>query len=93
MWCEFPEMTIYGECEMPGGKLAVRISDLTQAGCDLASSDGDHRLAAYANGDMALWIGAIGPLAATARKRGATRMMASFKEPLDPRILAHFATV
>jgi hypothetical protein len=39
---------------------------------------------------MALWIGAIGPLSATARQRDANHMIASFKEPLDPRILAHF---
>ena len=85
-------MTIYGECETLDRILAVRISELTQAGCDLASSDGGDPLGVSIGGDMALWIGAIGPLAATARQRDDTRMMASFKEPLDPRILAHFAT-
>lgn len=85
-------MTIYGECETLGRTLPVHISDLTQAGCDLSSGDGLNALASCINGDMALWIGAIGPLAATARRRDATHMMACFKEPLDPRILAHFAT-
>lgn len=83
-------MTIYGECETLGRTLAVNISDLTQTGCDLATRDNGNPLATCVNGDMALWIGAIGPLAATAQKRDATHMMASFKEPLDLRILAHF---
>ena len=40
---------------------------------------------------MALWIGAIGPLAAIAMQKDATHANASFREPLDPRILEHFA--
>ena len=84
-------MTIYGECETLGRTHAVRISDLTQAGCDLASGEGNDPWANSVNGDLSLWIGAIGPLAATASPRDEKHVMAAFKEPLDPRILAHFS--
>ncbi len=80
-------MTIYGECEARGKRLAVTISDLGRSGCALAS-DGGHALP---EGDMALWIGAIGPLAAIAMKQDANHTSASFKQLLDPRILDHFA--
>ena len=84
-------MTLYGECETPDRTLAVRISELTRTGCDLASGKGNDPWTGSVNGDLSLWIGAIGPLAATAMQRDEIHVMAAFKEPLDPRILAHFA--
>ena len=80
-------MTIYGECEARGQRLAVMISELGQAGCALSSRDDG----SVPDGEMALWIGAIGPLAAIAMQKDAQHASAAFKEPLDPRILDHFA--
>lgn len=80
-------MTIYGECETRGQRLAVTIFDLGRSGCALASEGGD----ALPEGDAALWIGAIGPLAVVAMKKDETHSSAAFKQPLDPRILDHFA--
>lgn len=82
-------MAIYGECETLGRTVPVQIYALTRSGCDIASN-GECTLAL--NSEMALWIGAIGPLAVISRQRDANRTLATFKEPLDPRILAHFAT-
>jgi hypothetical protein len=79
-------MTIYGECETHGMCLPVTISDLGQSGCALASESAD----LLPQGEMALWIGAIGPLAAIAMHKDATHASAAFKQPLDPRILEHF---
>lgn len=80
-------MTIYGECETRGKRLAVTITGLGSSGCALSSdSASDLPL-----GEMALWIGAIGPLAAVAMQQDATHASAAFREPLDPRILDHFA--
>jgi hypothetical protein len=79
-------MMIYGECETRGRRLAVTISGLGSAGCALACEGQD----ALPEGDMALWIGAIGPLAAIAMHKDAHHAAASFREPLDQRILAHF---
>jgi hypothetical protein len=80
-------MTIYGECEARGKRLAVTITGLGSSGCALACESEE----ALPEGDMALWIGAIGPLAAIAMQKDATHADASFREPLDPRILDHFA--
>jgi len=80
-------MTIYGECEARGQRLAVTITGLGAAGCALACQ-GDEPLP---DGDVALWIGAIGPLAAIAMQKDANHANAAFRQPLDPRILEHFA--
>lgn len=80
-------MTIYGECETRGQRLAVTITGLRSLGCALACESRD----ILPEGDMALWIGAIGPLPAIAMQKDATHADASFREPLDPRILEHFA--
>jgi len=79
-------MTIYGECEMRGRRLAVTITGLERSGCALAFGNNE----ALPVGDVALWIGAIGPLAAIAMQKDANHANASFREPLDPRILEHF---
>lgn len=84
---EHEAMTIYGECEARGRRLTVKITGLGSSGCALAC-EGDDILP---EGDMALWIGAIGPLAAIAMQEDAKHVSASFREPLDPRILEHFA--
>ncbi len=80
-------MKIYGECETRGRRLAVTITGLGRSGCALVCESDD----TVPEGDMALWIGAIGPLAAIAMQKDATHADASFREPLDPRILDHFA--
>lgn len=80
-------MTIFGECETRGKRTPVTITGLDRGGCALACDDG----ASLPDGDMALWIGAIGPLAAVAMQQDATHASAAFDEPLDPRILDHFA--
>lgn len=77
---------LYGECVGPDESAEVRISGLADRGCDL-ETDGSARI----DGDMALWIGAIGPLAATAVRRAAGHFHVHFKEPLDSRIVEHFA--
>jgi hypothetical protein len=84
---EHATMTIYGECETRGRRLPVTITGLGSAGCALACESHD----TLPEGDMALWIGAIGPLAVIAMQKDATHANASFREPLDPRILEHFA--
>jgi hypothetical protein len=79
-------MTIYGECETRGFRLPVTISDLAETGCAL-ESDAAGKLP---DGEMALWIGAIGPLAVIAMHKDQSRSIASFKQPLDERIIDHF---
>ncbi|MCB2048685.1 MAG: hypothetical protein KDE32_10715 [Novosphingobium sp.] len=80
-------MTIFGECEAHGRRLPVTITGLDRSGCALACDASD----TLPQGVMALWIGAIGPLAAVAMQKDASHANASFDEPLDPRILDHFA--
>ena len=77
---------IYGECIGTGASAPVRISALADHGCDL-ETDG---AGAVSDGDVALWIGAMGPFPAMARRENAGRMALRFKEPLDGRILRHF---
>ena len=77
---------LYGECVAARESAEVRISDLADRGCDL-ETDGS----ALLDGDFALWIGAIGPFPATATRRDAEHFHVRFKEPLDARIVQHFA--
>jgi len=79
-------MTIYGECETREKRMAVRITDLGRSGCALSSAGRDM----LPDGEMTLWIGAIGPILAIAMQNDASRASAAFKQPLDPRILNHF---
>lgn len=78
---------IYGECEWRGHKVRVLISDLARSGCDLACEAGK----LPAEGELSLWIGAIGPFAATAMRRDDAHLAAQFSQPLDERIIQHFA--
>ncbi|SFG47925.1 hypothetical protein SAMN05518801_13221 [Novosphingobium sp. CF614] len=78
---------LYGECVGTRETAEVRISDLADRGCDLETDS----FAPLLDGDFALWIGAIGPLRATATRRDASHFEVRFKEPLDARIVEHFA--
>lgn len=77
---------LYGECVSARETAQVRISALADQGCDLEADT----TAPLLDGDVALWIGAIGPVAATATRRNANRMTVRFKEPLDGKIVEHF---
>jgi hypothetical protein len=80
--------TIYGECVSGATQAAVTISRLGRYGCDLVLAKSDAAL----GDELALWIGAIGPLAITAKLGSgrARHLTAYFTEPLEPAILAHF---
>ena len=80
------ETILYGECIGTRESAEVRILALAHLGCDLETQGG----AAMTDGDVALWIGAIGPLSATATRKGESHLALRFKEPLDGRILEHF---
>jgi hypothetical protein len=79
-------MAIYGECEVRGNFVPVTITELGQSGCALSSASN----AQLPNGELALWIGAIGPLAASAMQVDASHAHAEFKDLLDLRIISHF---
>jgi len=79
-------MTIYGECEVRGGLVPVRITELSQTGCALSSASAVQ----LPDGELALWIGAIGPVSAIAMHKDASHAHAEFSDPLDMRILNHF---
>lgn len=77
---------LYGECIGARNSATVRISALADRGCDL-ETDG---LAAVNDGEVTLWIGAMGPFPATAIRKDSCHLALRFKEPLDGRILEHF---
>lgn len=77
---------LYGECVSAREAARVRISRLAKLGCDLEAEG----MAPIIDGDVALWIGAVGPFAATARRRNTGCTTVRFKEPLDGKIVDHF---
>lgn len=79
--------TLYGECIGAMARTPVTISQLDGHECELEP----HAEATAMEGLQDLWIGAIGPLPVTAENRGGGRYRARFREPLDARIIAHFA--
>ncbi|AXB75725.1 hypothetical protein [Novosphingobium sp. P6W] len=79
-------MILYGECVSARSKAHVRICELADEGCDLETDAPQGMFDA----DFSLWIGAMGPFAATATQRNARRIAVRFKEPLDGKILRHF---
>lgn len=79
---------LYGECVGAKETAPVRISGLADLGCDLEADT----TASMPDGDIALWIGAIGPVEATATHSNANRATVRFKEPLDGKIVEHFRT-
>lgn len=80
-------MAIYGECIGVRERTPVTISALDGLECQLETQTGASRI----EGLIDLWIGAIGPLPVTAENSGGGRFRAKFREPLDERIIAHFA--
>jgi hypothetical protein len=80
-------MTIYGECIGAQDRTPVIISALGDEGCEIEVQAS----ASVFDGLLDLWIGAIGPLAVMAENSGGRRYRARFREPLDARIIAHFA--
>ena len=79
-------MILYGECVTARETARVRISGLADLGCDL-EADATHSVP---QGDIALWIGAIGPVPATATHKNRNCATVRFKEPLDGKIVEHF---
>ena len=79
--------TLYGECIGAVARTPVTISQLDGLECELEPHAGTNAI----EGLQDLWIGAIGPLQVTAENRGGGRYRARFREPLDARIIAHFA--
>jgi tartrate dehydratase beta subunit/fumarate hydratase class I family protein len=79
-------MILYGECFTARDSAQVRISELADLGCHLETLDA----VALSDGDLTLWIGAIGPFAATATRKDASHLAVRFKEPLDGKIIHHF---
>lgn len=83
---ETMSVILYGECVSARETARVRISGLADLGCDLEAESP----APLDEGDVALWIGAIGPFAATAMRRNSCLLTVRFKEPLDGKIIEHF---
>lgn len=79
-------MAIYGECIGTIERTPVTISALGGNECELQPATS----ASSIEGLLDLWIGAIGPLPVTTENCGG-RYLARFREPLDERIIAHFA--
>jgi hypothetical protein len=79
-------MTIYGECIGALSRTPVTISALAGEDCELRPS----ATAGFIEGLLDLWIGAMGPFPVVAEQRNG-RFHARFAEPLDARIIAHFA--
>lgn len=79
-------MILYGDCVSARETARVRISGLANVGCDLEAE----AATPLVDGDVALWIGAVGPFAATATRKNANGLKVRFKEPLDGKILEHF---
>jgi hypothetical protein len=80
-------MTIYGECIGTLERTPVTISALDGEACELRPAAS----AGAMEGLLDLWIGAIGPLPVTTEHSGTGSYRAKFREPLDARIIAHFA--
>ena len=80
-------MTIYGECIGTRDRTPVTISGLGDSECEIEPQTGSSVM----EGLLDLWIGAIGPMSVMAETIGGHRYRARFREPLDQRIIAHFA--
>ncbi|WP_189619294.1 hypothetical protein [Novosphingobium colocasiae] len=77
---------LYGDCVADRDSAQVRISELAGAGCELRTVAASSPI----EGDVALWIGAVGPIEATAVRRDREHVSLRFKEPLSSEILYHF---
>lgn len=78
---------LYGECVRSGETMAVRISDLARIGCAVETD----ACAVDLEGELTMWIGAMGPFAATATRRDDRHHAVRFVQPLDDQIVLHFA--
>jgi len=76
---------IYGECVCGSAHAPVTISMLEAERCHVALERAE-RL----DGEMALWIGAIGPIEFTPQRETARSFTARFKQPLERAIIEHF---
>ena len=79
-------MPVYGDCLSTNGFEPVSVSHLCEAGCELVFQSGE------ITDDLVLtiWIGAIGPITGKAEARGSI-VKIRFDEPLDERVVRHFA--
>ncbi len=77
--------TIFGECVSGAVRAPVMISQLGTAECMLAL---DRR--AELEGELELWIGAMGPFSITTDGSDALGVTARFRTPLEPAIINHF---
>lgn len=77
---------IDGECVGANAYARVRISRLAPAGCRVRPMAAGAPL----DGELDLWIGAMGPFPIVALRGRGGGFIASFKQPLEPAIVAHF---
>jgi hypothetical protein len=77
---------IYGECVSDSAQTQVTISHLACNSCRFLLRGGSR----LDDGELALWIGAIGPLPIVASREGSNSFTAQFKQPLEPAIIEHF---
>ncbi|EIZ78210.1 hypothetical protein WSK_3185 [Novosphingobium sp. Rr 2-17] len=80
-------MILYGEYVSQQETAPVRILGLGGEGCDIEADNGSPSF----DNDFSLWIGAVGPFAATLSHKTQAGAAVRFKEPLDGRILHHFS--
>lgn len=87
---------LYGECIGLGDSARVRISSLANSGCNIEIADATLNpcavLLGSAEAAVELWIGAVGPFAARLTELSGAAARAQFTEPLDARIVEHFAS-
>lgn len=83
---------LYGECCEGPASTRVRISQLDGESCSFEADFAAETAMAGLDGPLTLWIGAVGPLRATATRTGASHYLARFVEPLDTAIVRHFAS-
>jgi hypothetical protein len=76
---------IYGECVCGGAHAPATISDLAPDHCCVALETREQP-----QGELELWLGAVGPIVATADEAHGKQFTARFKKPLEPEIIAHF---
>jgi hypothetical protein len=82
---EISMTTIFGEFVCGSARAPVEISQLRSEECCLAL-DGHPML----DGELELWIGAIGPFGIVADQAGSRGFTARFKTPLEAEIISHF---
>ncbi|MDD3798665.1 MAG: hypothetical protein PHE36_05750 [Novosphingobium sp.] len=79
-------MPIPSECIVESRKIDTLVSELASDGCDIRAASDIKVL----EGNLSLWIGAIGPIDIAAARQDEDVLHVRFRQPLDPRIIAHF---